>query len=139
MSNQTYEMTVRVQPADVDGLNHVNNTVYLRWVQDVAVAHWRAVAPAQDQADLIWMVHRHEIDYLSPALPDDELILHTRIGEAVGLRFERLTEILRAADRKPLAKARTLWVPVDPKSGRPKRVSAAVRDLFSTGPASGAP
>jgi acyl-CoA thioester hydrolase len=135
MSNQTYEMTVRVQPKDVDGLNHVNNIVYLRWVQDVAIAHWRAIAPPQDQAELIWMVHRHEIDYLSPALPDDELILHTRVGEAVGLRFERLTEILRAGDRKVLAKARTLWVPVDPKSGRPKRVSAAVRDLFSTGQA----
>ena len=133
MSNQTYEMPVRVQPADVDGLNHVNNIVYLRWVQDVAIAHWRAIAPPQDQAELIWMVHRHEIDYISPALPDDKLILHTRVGEAIGLRFERLTEILRATDRKVLAKARTLWVPVDPKSGRPKRVSAAVRELFSNG------
>jgi acyl-CoA thioester hydrolase len=132
MSNRTYEMPARVQPADVDGLDHVNNVVYLRWVQDVAIAHWRAIAPAEDQANLIWMVHRHEIDYLSPALPDDELILHTRVGEAVGLRFERLTEILRAGDRKLLAKARTLWVPIDPKTGRPKRVSAAVRDLFST-------
>ena len=133
MSNQTFEMPARVQPADVDGLNHVNNIVYLRWVQDVAAAHWFAAAPAEDQAGLVWMVVRHEIDYVSPALPDDELILHTRVGEAIGLRFERLTEILRAGDRKVLAKARTLWVPVDPKSGRPKRVSAAVRELFSTG------
>lgn len=132
---QTFEMTVRVQPADVDGLNHVNNIVYLRWVQDVAIAHWRAVAPPEDQAELVWMVVRHEIDYLSAAGPDDEVILHTRIGSAVGLRFERLTEILRAGDRKPLAKARTLWVPIDPKTGRPKRVSAAVRGLFSTGEA----
>ncbi|HVK12182.1 MAG TPA: thioesterase family protein [Gemmataceae bacterium] len=133
MSNQTYEMSVRVQPQDVDGLNHVNNIVYLRWVQDVAIAHWRAIAPPEDQAELIWVVHRHEIDYLSPAFPNDELILHTRVGDAVGLRFERLTEILRAGDCKVLAKARTLWVPADPKSGRPKRVSAAVRDLFSAG------
>lgn len=127
-----FEMPVRVQAADVDGLDHVNNVVYVRWVQDVAVAHWKAIAPAEDQANLIWFVHRHEIDYLAQAGPNDEVILRTWVGVAEGLRFERLTEVLRSPDRKLLAKARTLWVPIDPKTGRPKRVSAAIKSLFST-------
>ena len=128
---EPFEMPVRVGPADIDGLNHVNNIVYVRWVQDVAKAHWFAAAPAEDQAGLIWMVVRHEIDYLSPAGPDEELILRTWVGAAAGLRFDRHTEILRAADRKVLAKAKTVWVPIDPASGRPKRVSERVRKMFS--------
>ena len=126
-----FEMPVRVDPADIDALNHVNNTVYLRWVQDVAAAHWFAAAPPEDQAGLVWMVVRHEIDYLSPAGPGDELILRTWIGAAAGLRFDRHTEILRASDRKVLAKARTVWVPIDPATGRPKRVPDRVRKMFS--------
>jgi acyl-CoA thioester hydrolase len=126
-----YEMPIRVEPADIDELNHVNNIVYLRWVQDVAKAHWFSAALPEDQAGLIWMVVRHEIDYLSPAGPGDELILRTWIGAAAGLRFDRHTEVLRANDRKVLAKARTVWVPIDAASGRPKRVSEQVRKMFS--------
>ena len=126
-----YEMTVRVNPADIDALGHVNNIVYLRWVQDVAGAHWFAAAPAEDQAGLVWMVVRHEIDYLAPAGPGDEVVLRTWVGNAAGLRFDRHTEVLRAGDRKVLAKAKTVWVPIDPATGRPKRVSDRVRQLFS--------
>ena len=126
-----FEMPIRVESADLDGLNHVNNVVYLRWVQDVATAHWFAGAPPEDQASLIWMVVRHEIDYQTPAVLGDEIILRTWIGAAAGLRFDRHTEILRASDRKVLAKARTVWVPIDPASGRPKRVSERVRNMFS--------
>jgi acyl-CoA thioester hydrolase len=124
-------MTVRVDPVDIDALGHVNNIVYLRWVQDVAKAHWFAAAPPEDQAGLVWMVVRHEIDYLAPAGPGDELVLRTWIGAAAGLRFDRHTEVLRATDRKVLAKAKTVWVPIDAASGRPKRVPDRVRKMFS--------
>ena len=126
-----FELTVRVEPADIDALGHVNNIVYLRWVQDVAAAHWYAAAPADDQAGLVWMVVRHEIDYLGQAGPGDELVLRTWVGAAAGLRFDRHTEVLRAGDRKVLARARTVWVPIDPATGRPKRVSDRVRRMFS--------
>ncbi|HJZ92082.1 MAG TPA: thioesterase family protein [Gemmataceae bacterium] len=126
-----YELTTRVEPADIDGLGHANNIVYLRWVQDAAIAHWRATAHPEDQAGLVWMVVRHEIDYHAPANPGEELILRTWIGSASGLRFDRHTEILRASDRKLLAKARTVWVPIDSQTGRPKRVSDRVRQMFS--------
>jgi acyl-CoA thioester hydrolase len=126
-----FEKTVRVLPADIDALGHVNNIVYLRWVQEVAGAHWFAAAPAEDQAGLVWMVVRHEIDYLAPAGPGDEVVLRTWIGGAAGLRFDRHTEVLRAGDRKVLAKAKTVWVPIDAATGRPKRVSDRVRRMFS--------
>ncbi len=49
-SRERFEIDIQVTPADIDRLGHVNNVVYLRWVQDAAVAHWRAAAPAADQA-----------------------------------------------------------------------------------------
>ncbi|HEX5634959.1 MAG TPA: thioesterase family protein [Gemmatimonadales bacterium] len=127
----SHDEPLTVQPGDIDALGHVNNTVYLRWVQDAAVAHWRARAPAAAQQQVLWVVLRHEIDYLRPALAGDALVARTWIGTAEGLSFERHTRIVRPADGRTLARARTLWCPVDAASGRPRRVSAALRDLFS--------
>jgi len=124
-------MSVRVQPADIDGQNHVNNTVYLRWIQDVAVAHWKALASREAQEKIAWVVLRHEIDYKSPACLDDEIVLRTWVGEASRLKFERFTEICRSSDQQLFAKARTLWVPIDSNTGKPMRVSAEVRARFS--------
>lgn len=129
---ERYEMTIPVLPGDIDELGHVNNTVYVRWVQEMAIAHWRASAPADAQAALVWVVARHEIDYKHPALPGDEILARTWVGPASRLAFERNTEMLRKADGRLLAKARTIWVPIDPRTGRPCEVSADVRDRFST-------
>ena len=128
---EAYELPIRIEPADIDELGHVNNVTYLRWVQDAAVAHWRTLAAEADQAKLAWVVVRHEIDYKQAALPGDGIIARTWVGEASRLRFERLTEILRAGDRALLAKARTLWCPIDAQTGRPTAVSADVRARFS--------
>jgi acyl-CoA thioester hydrolase len=127
-----YEMTVPVLPADIDERNHVNNTVYLRWVQDVATAHWKSLASAEALATLGWVVLRHEIDYKMPANFGDEILLRTWVGKASRLTFERFTEIRRKIDSQLLAQARTLWVPVDVRTGKPTRVSAELRAKFST-------
>ncbi len=124
-------MTVGVLPADIDGQNHVNNTVHLRWIQDVATAHWKSLASADAQEAIGWVVVRHEIDYKMPANLGDEIVLRTWVGEASRLRFERFSEIRRKADDQLLAQARTLWVPIDSKTGKPTRVSADVRARFS--------
>lgn len=150
-------MPVSILPADIDEQNHVNNTVYLRWVQEVATAHWKSLAPQEAQASIGWVVLRHEIDYKAQASLGDEIVLRTWVGEASRLKFERFTEVRRKIDNgaegsratwtgKParvgepggepinqlLAQARTVWVPIDWKTGKPTRVSAAVRERFST-------
>jgi acyl-CoA thioester hydrolase len=130
--SSTFEMMVPVLPSDIDEQNHVNNTVYLRWVQDVATAHWRALASAEAQAAIAWVVLRHEIDYKTPATLDDEIVLRTWVGKATRLTFERFTEIRRKSDRQLFSQARTLWCPIDMQNGRPMRVSAEVRAQFST-------
>ena len=127
-----FEIAVPVQPVDIDQQNHVNNTVYLRWVQEVAAAHWEALAPTAAREIIGWVVLRHEIDYKTPACLGDEIALRTWVGQATRVTFERFTELRRDSDHELLAQARTLWVPVNTATGKPTRVPLEVRALFST-------
>jgi len=131
-SPERFPIRIRVQPADIDELGHVNNLVYLRWVQEVAIAHWTARTTAEQRAVLTWVVVRHEIDYKRPAMPDDDLVVTTWVGVATRRTYERHTEIARAADGTVLAKARSVWVPLDPRTMKVIEVSAEVRERFST-------
>jgi acyl-CoA thioester hydrolase len=132
MSSAPFEMTVSVLRDDIDEQNHVNNAVYLRWVQDVATAHWRAMASPEAQEAIGWVVLRHEIDYKAPAAPGDEIVLRTWVGKATRLTFERFTEIRRKRDGQLFSNARTLWCPINGQTGRPVRVPEEVRAKFST-------
>jgi acyl-CoA thioester hydrolase len=131
MSRAHFEMAVSVLPSDIDEQNHVNNTVYLRWVQEVATAHWQAVATPEAQKTIGWVVLRHEIDYRTPAALGNKIILRTWVGKATRLTFERFTEILRSTDRQLFSNARTLWCPINAHTGRPVRVPPEVREQFS--------
>ena len=132
MPSAPFETSVVVLPGDIDVQNHVNNTVYLRWVQDVATAHWRAIAGREAQDTIGWIALRHEIEYKAPATLGDEVVLRTWVGTATRLTFERFTEIRRKSDGRLLSQARTLWCPINAQTGRPMRVSAEVRAQFST-------
>ena len=132
MSSSPFETIVPVVAADIDEQNHVNNTVYVRWVQDIATAHWRAIASPEAQEAIGWVVLRHEIDYKTPATLGDEVVLRTWVGKATRLTFERFTNIRRNRDRQLLSQARTLWCPINTETGRPVRVPAEVRSQFST-------
>lgn len=125
-----HRMTIRVSASDIDQMQHVNNIAYLRYVQDIAVAHWQAVAPIDVQKSVAWVVRKHEIEYFRPAFVDDELLVHTWVGEPSAATWERFTEITRADDGQLLVKARTVWVLLDPHTGRPKRVDARITGRF---------
>jgi acyl-CoA thioester hydrolase len=127
-----FEMAMPVEPADIDRQNHVNNTVYVRWVQEVATVHWNAYAPESARDSIGWVVLRHEIDYKMPVTLGDEIVLRTWVGQASRATFERFVQVLRKSDRKLLADARTLWVPISPDTGKPIRVPPEVRARFST-------
>ena len=129
---QAFEMAIAVEPADIDALGHVNNVVYLRWVQDIAIAHWQAAASAADQAKLRWIVVRHEIDYKQPARLGDGILARTWVGAATRIKFERHTELRRASDGVLLAKALTVWCPIDAVTGKLAGASPEVRAVFST-------
>lgn len=119
-----------MQPEHIDILNHVNNVVYLGWVQDVAISHWQAMAPQHMQESMFWVVRRHEIEYLRPALLGETLTVNTWVGREVDGLFERFTHISRAGDGAALVEVLTLWCPMAMATGRRIReVPADVREL----------
>ena len=124
-----YQHSFHVDAADIDELGHVNNVAYLRWVQDVAVAHWQESATLEMQAQFFWVVVRHEIDYRKPAFDDEEVTLTTWVGEWTAVTCERFTEIRRGNDL--LVQGRTIWCMCDRESERPKRIAQELIDRFS--------
>ncbi len=132
--SELFEILIQVEPADIDELGHVNNVCYARWVQEAAVAHWKYAASEADQAKLLWVVLRHEIDYKQAAYLGDDITVETWVGNASHIKFERHTEIRRNGDGQLLAKAKSIWCPIDAHTGRPARVSAEVRAHFSAEP-----
>ena len=75
-----FEIRIAVTPADIDVMDHVNNVAYLRWVQEVAIAHWRSLTTPEEQQQWLWVVLRHEIDYKQPAVLGDEIVARTWVG-----------------------------------------------------------
>lgn len=125
-----FELTIVAAPGDIDELGHVNNAVWVRWIQDVATAHWAAVADPAHIDAYLWVVTRHEIDYLRALGPGGTAIARTWVGEAPkGARFDRHVEFV-GTDGKPHVRARTTWAIIDRASGRPIRVPADVAGPF---------
>lgn len=126
-----FELEISVQPEDIDLMGHVNNIVYLRWVQEAAVAHWQIIANRMEQESLLWMVIRHEIDYKRQAFLGDQIIAKTWVGGLRRHAYERHTDLIRKSDDKILAKAVTVWQPVDAVTKKPVRTSKEVQAKFS--------
>jgi acyl-CoA thioester hydrolase len=125
-------MTFTAAPEHIDELGHVNNAVWVQWMEQVAVAHWRSVADPEHQDDYFWVVVRHEIDYLRAAHEGDLVIARTWVGEAPkGARFDRFVEFT-GADGKPCVRARTQWAIIDKGLRRPIRVPPEVIAPFIT-------
>ena len=122
-----FEIPIVVRPEDIDDMDHVNNVVYLGWVQDVAIAHWKARATDALRAEFGWVATRHELDYKQAAVLGDAITARTWIGAVDSRRFERFTAIVRSADGVVLARGRTLWCRA---TGRITRIPLELRACF---------
>jgi acyl-CoA thioester hydrolase len=122
-------------PDTIDELGHVNNAVWVQWIQQVATAHWASVAPPAHQAAYVWVVVRHEIDYLRALGSGERVIARTWVADAPqGAKFDRFMEFT-GDDGRVHVRARTVWALLDKVSGRPLRVTAAVVAPFTDPPA----
>jgi acyl-CoA thioester hydrolase len=124
-----YTHPITVSTTDIDPMGHVNNVVYLRYVQEAATAHWQAKADATLQTSVLWVVLRHEIDYLAPAFAGETLQTKTWVGETSGVKSIRFVEITNAAS-KAVAKARTVWCMLDANTLKPKRIEPGMMQPF---------
>jgi acyl-CoA thioester hydrolase len=121
---------VKVLPEDIDELGHVNNVVYLRYVQEVAGSHWTTIATEQQLTSCIWVVGRHEIDYRNPILPGQEVLGLTWVHPPKGMRFDRSVWLVNPEKSKIFAQAKTTWLLLDKNNGRPKRVDEVLLKTF---------
>ncbi|MGK7392759.1 MAG: acyl-CoA thioesterase [Candidatus Cyclobacteriaceae bacterium M2_1C_046] len=126
-----FKHNIKVSPDDIDVMGHVNNVVYVQWVQDVAEAHWKTKASLQQQEEILWVVLRHEIDYIKPAFQEDTIIGSTWVEPAEGPKTVRHVEFKRKEDNQLLAKSRTTWVAINPTTGKPTRLGEDVMRVFN--------
>ena len=126
MSRSIYEATLTAGAEHIDELGHVNNAVWVQWMEQVAVAHWESVADPAHKDAYFWVVVRHEIDYLRAAVEGDRILARTWVGDAPrGAKFDRHMEFV-AQDGKICVRARSWWAIIDKAAGRPIRVPPEV-------------
>lgn len=134
MSNR-YALTFTARPEHIDVMGHVNNAVWVQWMEAIATAHWETVASAAHQAAYAWVVPRHEIDYRGNIRAGESVLAETFIPEGPsGAKFDRRVDFRKcAADGqagKVIVSARTTWAMIDRGTGRLLRVPAEVAAPF---------
>lgn len=123
-----FSHSFKISVEDIDAQNHVNNVAYVKWIQDVAVAHWMSATDEETRERLTWIVTRHEIDYKKPAFENEEITVTTWVGELTRVSWERFTEIRRGENL--LVKARSVWCLIDRETLKPTRITSEIKDLF---------
>ncbi len=123
-------LNVTVSKADIDELNHVNNVVYVSWVQDAASEHWKSAASMELRNQCRWVVLRHEIDYLVSAVEGEILKVFTWVDAPTGARQTRHVSIQRASDHHVMAYAKSAWCLLEPSNGKPKRITEVIVNAF---------
>ncbi|MEO9470306.1 thioesterase family protein [Parasphingorhabdus sp.] len=121
---------ITARAGDIDELGHVNNAVWVRWIQDIATVHWNAVATKEYIDRYIWVVTRHEIDYRGNVEAGQTVTGRTWISEPPrGARFWRNVRFT-GPDGNIKVEAKTNWAIIDRNSGRPVRVPPDLAALF---------
>jgi acyl-CoA thioester hydrolase len=115
-----FELEITVTTAHIDGLNHVNNVVYVQWMDTVAFKHWAFLTKNNPLPEYVWVVLKHEVEYLKQAFLGDIITVKTWVGETKGFKSERLMEFYKY--NQLLVKAKTVWGMLDAKSSKPSRI-----------------
>jgi acyl-CoA thioester hydrolase len=126
--SRTLSHPIRILPADIDFMGHVNNARYLNWVQDAVVAHWEKLAPPAAVAEHLWVALKHEITYRKPAFLDDEVIATVVLDKVEGVRAFYSTLIKRGDEL--LAEVKSSWCCLDAKTLRPARIAKDIAAHF---------
>ncbi|WP_438851017.1 acyl-CoA thioesterase [Brevundimonas nasdae] len=127
---EIFVLPLEVLPEHIDANGHVNNVVYVGWLQDAGTAHWNARFSEEDRAKWSWVATRHEIDYLRGIEPNATgVVARTWVGEPHGPRFNRYVRI-ENPEGKVCAQGVTEWVLVDAATLRPQRIPPSMLTVF---------
>jgi acyl-CoA thioester hydrolase len=127
----TYSKTITVTSDFIDENGHVNNVVYVQWMQDIAVEHYASIGGIEAQGvEATWVIREHRIEYFLPAFESDEVEVRTWVENVRRVRSLRKYEFVRKSDGKLLVKGETDWVFVDVMTGAPRAVPGEVTRVF---------
>ncbi|GAA0377208.1 thioesterase family protein [Brevundimonas terrae] len=128
---EVFVVPLDIRPEHIDENEHVNNVVYVGWLQDVGTAHWNARFDDETRTKWSWVALRHEIDYLRPIQPDAAgIVARTWVGDPQGPRFARYVRI-EDAEGRVCAQGISEWCLVDARTLRPHRIPADMIAPFS--------
>jgi len=128
-----YTKTITIPKTAIDENGHVNNVVYVQWMQDIAVEHFTSIGGIEAQGpESTWIVREHKIEYFIPAFEGEEIEIRTWVENIRRVRSLRKYEFVRKSDGKVLVKGETDWVFVDVKTGSPRSVPEAVVHIFQS-------
>jgi acyl-CoA thioester hydrolase len=125
-------MPITSAAADIDELGHVSNLVYLRWVLEIGYNHSRALGwdhPEYRALGAVFMVRRHEIDYVAQVREGERLVAETWVEEWRMASCIRKTEVRRGD--QVVVRAATTWAMISMSTGRPVKIPDSIRGLFS--------
>lgn len=131
IKNSTFRHPVNISPSDIDDMGHVNNAVYLRWVQEAVISYWQAKSSIENQAQLLWVALKHEIIYHAPLFLNDSVEALVTPTGMKGSRAFFTTEIKRGGDIA--TEVRSSWCCVDAKTRRPRRIAENIARIFLPG------
>ena len=127
---EIFVVPLDVRPEHIDENGHVNNVVYVGWLQDAGTAHWNARFDDATRAKWSWVGTRHEIDYIRPIMPGAQgVVARTWVGDPQGPRFNRYVRI-EDGEGRLCAQGVSEWVLVDAKTLRPSRIPAEMLPTF---------
>lgn len=125
-----YKKEIEVTKEHIDELNHVNNVVYVKWIQDISREHWCDVLEPGLSRTYIWVVVNHFVEYKRPSLLGDTLIAETYIQNLEGSTSNRVVEFRNAKTNKIVVQAVTKWCLLDSDTKRPLRIPQEIMDLL---------
>ncbi len=132
-ANPIYTYQFTVPSAAVDQNGHVNNVMYVQWMQDIAVRHYDFIggtAPMQ-AVGATWVVREHKIEYLLPAFAGEQIEAQTWVVNIRRVRSLRRYRFVRKPDGQLLVRGETDWVFVNVKTGQLGRIPKEVAQVFT--------
>ena len=123
-----YRHPIAILPTDIDHMGHVNNSVYLKWVQDAVVDYWQSIAPPEAVANHLWVALKHEISYLKPTFPQDSVVAEVIAEKMEGARAYFTTIVVRGSE--VISEVKSIWCCLDAASLRPARLAREVASRF---------
>jgi len=124
-----HSYSLKVESPHIDILNHVNNIVYLQWVNNASEIHWKLLSNNEINSNYFWVCLRHEIDYLGQAFLGDKITIQTWVGESKGVKSVRYVNIYKADDL--LCSATSIWCLFDVNTQKPTRIRKDILELLS--------